>query len=111
MEYLKLALKARGITQRELGERIGCSESAISQYVNDRRSPDYETLLKMAEELDTSVEFLLRGSEHAPIINSNVIDLSELSEDQRTLIKAILRLNPQQLSAFRSLAETLIAGQ
>lgn len=71
MEYLKTALKAKKMTQRELGRRIGCGESTISQYVNGKRSPDYETLLKIAEELDCSVDYLLRGEESNPIIINN----------------------------------------
>lgn len=62
METLKALLKAKKMSQRELGKRIGCSESTISQYVNGKRSPDYETLLKIAEELETTVDYLLRGN-------------------------------------------------
>lgn len=63
METLKRLRKLKKLTQKELGLRVGCSESAISQYESGKRSPDYETLLKMAEELDTSANYLLTGED------------------------------------------------
>ena len=66
--------KEKGITMKELGARIGCSESAISQYETGKRSPDYETLLKLAEELDTSVNYLLTGTDIQPTTRPGVSD-------------------------------------
>ena len=48
---------------KELGEKVGCSESAISQYERGKRAPDYETLLRISEVLETSVDMLLRGEQ------------------------------------------------
>ena len=103
MEYLKAALKAKKMTQRELGQRIGCGESTISQYVNGKRSPDYETLLRIAEELDCSVDYLLRGEESNPIIINNeamhrlkFIFTSLPPEDQQTLVSVAEALHKKQ---------------
>lgn len=53
--------KQCGLTMRELGEKIGVSESTISLYETGKREPNYETLLKMAELFNVSVDYLLRG--------------------------------------------------
>ena len=53
--------KQRGLTMKELGEKIGVSESTISLYETGRRSPSYEILLKIAEYFGVSVDYLLRG--------------------------------------------------
>lgn len=53
--------KKRGLTMKQLGEIIGASESTISLYENERRQPSYETLLKLAEYFDVSVDYILRG--------------------------------------------------
>ena len=46
---------------KELGEIIGVAESTISQYETGKREPDFETLLKLGEYFDVSVDYLLRG--------------------------------------------------
>ena len=51
--------KRCGLTQKELAEGIGSSESAISQYENGKRQPDYETLLKISDYFGVSVDYLL----------------------------------------------------
>ena len=51
--------KARGLTQKQLADMIDVSESIISQYENERKSPSNETLLKLGEALDCSVSDIL----------------------------------------------------
>ena len=46
---------------KELGEIIGVAESTISQYETGKREPDFETLLKLGEFFNVSVDYLLRG--------------------------------------------------
>lgn len=59
--------KKCGLTMKELGERVGVSESAISQYETGKRQPDYETLLKIADYFNVSVDYLLgQETEKAP---------------------------------------------
>jgi len=48
---------------KELGGMVGVSESAISQYETGKREADFETLLKIGEVLDCSIDYLLRGGE------------------------------------------------
>lgn len=64
METMRRLRRAKGITMKELGEKVGCAESTISQYENGKRAPDFETLLKISEELETSVDYLLTGREN-----------------------------------------------
>lgn len=61
MKMLRTARKEKGLTMKELGEKVGVSESAISQYETGKREADFETLLKIGEVLDCSVDYLLRG--------------------------------------------------
>lgn len=59
--------KARGITMKVLGVKVGVAESTISQYETGKRQPDNETLLRLAEALDTTVGYLLGAEiEKAP---------------------------------------------
>ena len=45
----------RGISQKELSERLGVSSAMISQYESGKRNPKMETLLKIADALGISI--------------------------------------------------------
>ena len=51
-----------GITQEEFASRCGISVSFVSLLERGERSPSYETLLQVAEALETSLAELFRNS-------------------------------------------------
>lgn len=55
--------KLRKITQEELAKKIGSTRSALSQYEIGTRSPDYETLKKIADYFEVSTDYLLGKTE------------------------------------------------
>lgn len=57
--------KAQGLTQKDLGERLGVSQVQISNYELGIDEPPASTLPRLAQILDTSVQYLLTGS-HDP---------------------------------------------
>lgn len=61
MKMLRILRKNKGLSMKELGEIIGVAESTISQYETGKREPDFETLLKLGEFFNVSVDYLLRG--------------------------------------------------
>ncbi len=113
--FIREIRKAKGMTMKQLGKIVGVTESAIGQYEKGKRKPDYEMLLKISEALDSSVDELLNGKK-IPITESDgqkldIIDLSQLTDDQRKLIEDVLRLNDQQRSAVLSVTESFLSGQ
>ena len=58
-EKIKIARKKAGLTQRELGEKLGVSQSAVGQFERDRSNPKLETLEKIASALKTPISELL----------------------------------------------------
>ena len=52
LRNLKRILKAKGMTQKQLADMVGVSESMISQYVSGAKSPSFEMSFKIAEVLD-----------------------------------------------------------
>ena len=56
---IKQIRKARGLTQAQLAKMIDVSESMVSQYESEKKSPSNETLLKLGEALDCSVSDIL----------------------------------------------------
>lgn len=51
-------LEKKGITQKELANLIGVTETAMSRYVNGNRIPKATTCIKIAKALDCTVEEL-----------------------------------------------------
>ncbi|MGN8774037.1 helix-turn-helix domain-containing protein [Candidatus Weimeria sp. HCP3S3_B5] len=60
-ERIKALLSRKGMTQKELAIRTGCTEAAISHYIKGDRTPRSSVLAKMAIALDTTSEYLLEG--------------------------------------------------
>ncbi len=54
---------ARGITQRELGERLGFSEKSVSKWECGAAIPDIETLFGLAEILEVDLDSLFSAGE------------------------------------------------
>ena len=65
-ERVKVLLKARGITQAELAEKIGVQGGTLSNAISGRYSPTLDTLERIAEALGVSVAELFAELPHCP---------------------------------------------
>ena len=74
MERLKNLRKSNNLTMKELGKCLNVAESTISLYESGQRQPDYETLKKIANLFNVSIDYLLGRENIEPIeMNRNVI--------------------------------------
>lgn len=55
MNAIRRLRKAKGLTQNELANLVGVTESAVNQYENGKRRPKYEILLRLGEVLECPV--------------------------------------------------------
>jgi SOS-response transcriptional repressor LexA len=61
--------KAKGLTLQQLGDVFGISRSSVSDWERGATRPDQNKLVRLAEALDTSMEYLLQNSDlKAPVI-------------------------------------------
>lgn len=58
-DRIKILLDRRGMAQRELADRIGCTEVSVSRYITGARMPKAPTLAKIAKVLGVSADVLL----------------------------------------------------
>ena len=107
MKMLRIARKTKGLTMKELGERVGVSESAISQYETGKREADFETLLKIGEVLDCSIDYLLRGEQEKKPASKN---RDELSDIERSLIELFRELNEEGQEQLVDTADTMVSS-
>ena len=62
-KMIALLRSQKGITQAELGERLGVSFQAVSKWERGETLPDVSLLTDLADVLEITVDFLLRGGE------------------------------------------------
>lgn len=82
---LKTLRQQAGLTQRQLGERIGATKATISYYELSERTPSPEMLVKLAGVFHVSTDYLL-GVETA----GRTLDVSGLSEEEVQLIQHMI---------------------
>ena len=58
-ERLKRLLKSAGLSQKELAEKIGCTEVTVSRYIAGERVPKATIVVKIANALGVSVDYLI----------------------------------------------------
>lgn len=58
-DNLRAVRKGKGLTQKEVADKLGMSDARYNQYETGKRVPDYETLLRLAEFLNVNTSFLL----------------------------------------------------
>lgn len=91
MENLKYIRKIRNLSMKQLGEKVGVSESTISLYENGKRQPDHEMLKKLSSVLNVSIDFLLGinsptklNDKIAFLMNCNTFSIRRLAKSMNT---------------------------
>ena len=67
-ETIAYLRKEKGMTQNELAEKMNVTDKAVSKWERDLSCPDINTISKLADILDVSVEELLKAKKRE---NSN----------------------------------------
>lgn len=97
-ERLKQARTKKGVSQNELAKRIGVHVTNISRYERGENKPTSEVLSRLANALDTSVDFLMSGSLD-DLANEGISDkellsqfkrVEQLPKDKKKLVKEFL---------------------
>lgn len=52
-------LEKKGMTQRELANEIGVTETSISRYISGQRVPKAHIIVYMADALNTTTDYIL----------------------------------------------------
>lgn len=98
-DQIKKFRKARGLSQIELGERLGVTQQVITNWERNLREPTIETLLKIAGIFEITLEHLV-GQKMAEIEDQTSRALQKRFE----LIK---KLPPEKQKAFMTFVDAL----
>lgn len=98
-EILNQELQKQNITQRELANRTGLTEVSIGRYCNGQRSPNINTIVKIANELHVNTDYLLgRKSVESVTIQDVIQQLDKLSNDTSLDINECMRYHSAKLT-------------
>lgn len=96
-EHITLLRKKKGLSQADLGKAIGTSGDIIGRYERDEVKPSIEVVIKMADTLEVSLDYLV-GKTNVEIDSKTLKrlqDIQKLSDDNRTqlfmVIDALIR--------------------
>lgn len=98
MKNLREARNDAGLTQKKISEAIGISQQSYSDYENGRTFPDEMTLIKLANTLNISVDYLLGRTDD---IGAAIPIEQNLSRDEREVLDLYSSLSPTRKEDLR----------
>lgn len=58
---LKKLMIEREMTAADIARKTGMTQAALSRYINDKRNPSLNSVIKIAKALNVPIELLLKG--------------------------------------------------
>lgn len=83
-EKLKGLRVAKGMSQKDLAEKLGVAKSAVSFYENGERFPSYDVLIKISRIFNVTTDYLL------DVERGRMLDASELSDEDIAVVNAVI---------------------
>ncbi|MBR5668484.1 MAG: helix-turn-helix transcriptional regulator [Spirochaetales bacterium] len=95
-ERLLELIQSKNLTQKELAEKAGVTEAAMSHYIKGDRFPRASVLARIADSLGTSSDYLMNGNasnareeiDYARRLIAR--NITEMSKDDKMRIMSIL---------------------
>lgn len=89
--------KAKGLTQEELGEKLGVTSKSISRWENGNTMPDYSLLKNICKDLDITVNELLSGEKikrehYLEKSEENLINLKRQIDKRKNILTIITKI-------------------
>lgn len=111
MNRIKVRRNEKGFTQAELAKILGIAQNTLSYWEAGKSSPDSESLIKLAEALETSIDFLLGRDDTGFMLDDEAIEcLNELhkNKEMETLFQLSKKATKEDLKTAIIILETLI---
>ncbi len=87
-EHTMLLRKQKGLSQSELGKIIGTSGDVIGRYERDVITPSIDVIVKVAEALEVSIDFLVGKSKM--VLDKQAVkrleDITKLPDDNKIFV-------------------------
>lgn len=90
MKNLVELRNSKDLSQRQIAKDLGITDKAYWSYENGRTEPNIETLIKLADYFDVSLDYLCGRP------NKNLVFVDGLSQEKRQLIEIIKTLTEEE---------------
>ena len=104
-ERLKVLREGVGHSQKDLGKKIGVTQSAINRYENNQSEPTYKSLLFFADYFDVSMDYIFGRTDQPQGKLYDFKPKIEDNEDMRLFIEMCFDPNSPM---SRKLKDTLL---
>lgn len=95
-------LRGNGRTQEDVAKAVGVSRAAYSHFENNRNEPDNDTLKKLAQYYDVSIDYLLGRSDKPHYYSLSEKDTRAIDQKIKDIIDG---LDPDGPDFFKNDAE------
>ena len=93
MKILKELRKEKGLTQRELAQKLNLTQATICDWEVSKVEPSIEWLVKLADFFEVSVDYLIgREDDFGNIMVSQSTDQTELSSSEKECLQLFASL-------------------
>lgn len=111
-EKLKLLRNKRGLSQKELTDRLNLNRSTYARYETSTTQPDYDTLKKLADFFDVSTDYLLGHDKPVDEMSEDEIneEIKEIMKEVDVWFKNEPDDKREKLEMLRKIIKTYIEG-
>lgn len=104
LKNLKKLRTDKGISQRTLASVLSISQQSINKYENHNIEPDIETLIRIADYFNTSVDYLIGHAQ----VDHKIEELHpyDLNAEELEFIDGYRKLTPKQRKSILLIIET-----
>lgn len=102
----------RGLTQKQLADSLGTSQSAVAMYESSRREPDFSTVQRFADFFGVSMASLLPLHDSMDqAVASSIAESFNQNPKLKELFDKAVFLNSSDLDTLINVAEALSRGR
>lgn len=96
-EFVAALRQEKGLTQKQLADRLGVTDKAVSRWEKGKNYPDIELLEPIAREFEVTVNELISGrrlgsGEILPESDSNIVHIIKINRRQKRIFSMVLAL-------------------
>lgn len=101
---LKRLREEAHISQKLLADAVGVSQQSINKYENHNIEPDIETLIRISDYFDISIDYLVGRTDVRR--KAEVVHSYELNKSESKMFDGYRKLNPRQKRSVDLIIDT-----
>lgn len=106
IKNLRELRQSKGVSQQKIADAIHVSQQSVNKYENHNIEPDINTLIKIADYFNVSVDYLIGRTEIQQ--QADALTLSDLSCTEEQMIKKFRLLSDKQKEFVVNMVESYI---